>query len=507
MYKMASFLERLSASIIDGLILLSTFLLVYILFKSRAVELNILASFVSLLYNVLFIWKKGATPGKMLMNIEVVSTSFQTLGLWQAILRESLGKTISGLFFNLGYFWVLFDRKKQALHDKIAHTYVAKLDNTGRLIPVANEEPVTKKQKITFVVLYLILGTPFVAATVFLFCYIFFFRPFQVTGDAMSPAYKNKEYVMTSIIGYRSKEPQRGDVIVFHSPTSPEKDLIKRVIGLPGETVIIQENKVYIDNNELDEGAYLQSNVTTFGGSFSKEGEPITIPENSYFVMGDNRPFSADSREFGFVPKKEIIGKISFCYYNCSKKENKTFPTPDISDLGYYDLGKSEAKNWLDKVTYDLYIPSYLPDGYAFKSGDYSKGGKGGLGRGFNLLYENSNRTGTFQIMESAAGEIAMIPSEAGCVYPTSMPQDLPCQISETLGDRTIYYQLDYFKNPPEVQGSFFVTINTTVVSISFRGDFGVNKEKSLSEHKKIAESLEKISKEEFIRRKYIPGL
>lgn len=189
------------------------------------------------------------------------------------------------------------------------------------------------------------------------------------------------------------------------------------------------------------------------------------------------------------------------------KEEYKILPTPDITDLGYYDFGKSEAENWFDKVTYDLYVPSYLPDGYAFKSGYYHKGGKGGLDRGFSLLYENSNRSGTFQIMESEVGDISIIPVDTGCVRPSSVPSDSSCVTTEILNGRTIHYQLNYFRNPPEVDGSFFVEINNTVVAISFRGDYGVDKEKSLAEHKKIAESLEKISKEEFIRRKYIPGL
>lgn len=189
------------------------------------------------------------------------------------------------------------------------------------------------------------------------------------------------------------------------------------------------------------------------------------------------------------------------------KEDQAIIPPPDVSDLGYYDFGKTEGENWLDKATYDFFIPGYLPDGYKFKSGYYHKGGKGGLDRGFSLFYENSDRSGTFQIWESAAGDINMIPVNTGCRYPSTMPQDVPCIITEVLGDRTIHYQLDYFKNPPEVEGMFFVEIQNTVVAISFSGDYGREREKSLSEHKKIAESLEKISRAEFIRRKYIPGL
>lgn len=311
-YKKASFLERFIALIIDGLILLIIFLLLYITLQRQIVGLNILAALISAIYSLFFIWKKGATPGKMAMKIKVISASFQRLTLWQAILREGIGKFLSELFFNLGYFWVLIDKNSQAWHDKIANTFVLKVDSTGSLMLLDQEEPVTKRRKIAFALLYLSLGLPFLAATIFLIGYIFFFRPFQMTGQSMSPAFKNKEYLLTSVISYQNSEPQRGDIIIFYAPNNPEKDLIKRIIGLPGETVMIKENKVYIDDKELDEKAYLPRNTTTLTGSFLKVGEPVTVPDESYFVLGDNRPFSSDSREWGFVPKRKIIGKVLF---------------------------------------------------------------------------------------------------------------------------------------------------------------------------------------------------
>lgn len=131
----------------------------------------------------------------------------------------------------------------------------------------------------------------------------------------MFPTYKNKEYILTSIIALRFNDPKRGDVIVFHSPTDSEKDFIKRVMATPGDTIYLQDGFVYVNNTKLDESAYLEDDVRTYGGSFMKEGASVTIPEENYIVMGDNRPFSSDSREWGFLQKDKIIGDSLFVYW------------------------------------------------------------------------------------------------------------------------------------------------------------------------------------------------
>ncbi len=150
----------------------------------------------------------------------------------------------------------------------------------------------------------------------FLITYFFFFRPFQVAGDSMAPKYTKGQYILARKIAYNA--PQRGDAIVLHAPLDPNKDIIKRVIGLPGDTLSIKSGDVYLNNNKLDENSYLKSGEKTYGGTFLKEEQSVTVPENQYFILGDNRPFSADSREFGFIKKESIIGKIEFCYYNCN---------------------------------------------------------------------------------------------------------------------------------------------------------------------------------------------
>ncbi|HWY78788.1 MAG TPA: signal peptidase I [Candidatus Sulfotelmatobacter sp.] len=160
-----------------------------------------------------------------------------------------------------------------------------------------------------------LLQTVLLAASIFLVIYIFLFRPFQVSGDSMYPTFKNGEYILTNLIAVRVNGIQHGDVIVFKAPPDPEKDFIKRVIGLPGDTVELKEGFVYLNGNKLDESAYLHNDVRTYGGAFLKDGQSFIVPDRNYFVMGDNRPFSSDSREWGLLPNNMVIGKSFFVYW------------------------------------------------------------------------------------------------------------------------------------------------------------------------------------------------
>lgn len=154
-----------------------------------------------------------------------------------------------------------------------------------------------------------------VAAAIFLIIYMFLFRPFQVNGESMFPNFKNTEYVLTNLIALRTSKIQQGDVIVFKAPPEPDKDFIKRVIGLPGDSIMLKDGDVYVNGNKFDQSSFLKPDVKTYGGSFLKDGDTVTVPANEYFVMGDNRPYSSDSREWGFVPAGNIIGKSMLVYW------------------------------------------------------------------------------------------------------------------------------------------------------------------------------------------------
>lgn len=318
-YKKGTFLERLGAFIIDQIIIQILLVVLSFVLKQFHFQIPLLSFVFAALFSSLFIWRAGATPGKILMKLKVVTSSCQSVSFGYALLRESIGKLISGLLFSLGYFWVLIDRKNQAWHDKIAHTLVVKLDATGHLIPIPSEEPVTRKRKIVFALLYLVFGLPIAAVTVFLIVYLFFFRPFQIAGNAMNPNYVNGQYYLTSI---NFGTPQRGEVIIFKSPTNVNKDPIKRVIGLPGDTIMLQGGSVSLNGQLLDESKYLSPDVKTYAGAFLQEGQTVTVPDQEYIVLGDNRPYSSDSREWGFLPRKNIISKVAVCYWRCSESSS-----------------------------------------------------------------------------------------------------------------------------------------------------------------------------------------
>lgn len=160
-----------------------------------------------------------------------------------------------------------------------------------------------------------------VAAAIFLVIYMFLFRPFQVNGESMFPNFKDKQYVLTNLITLRFNQPKLGDVIVFKAPPDPDKDFIKRVIGVPGDTVAIHDGDVYLNGQKLDQSTFLNSDVKTYGGAFLKDGDTVTVPDKEYFVMGDNRPYSSDSREWGFVPVGNIIGESLFVYWPVNEME------------------------------------------------------------------------------------------------------------------------------------------------------------------------------------------
>jgi signal peptidase I len=144
---------------------------------------------------------------------------------------------------------------------------------------------------------------------------VFVVQPVKVEGTSMLPRLHDGERIFVNkLIYYGLPKLDRGDIVVFWYPNDPEKSYIKRVIGLPGETVQMREGRIFINGRELDE-PYLdpQRNVTQ--GSLSA----THVKQHYYFVMGDNRDNSSDSREWGLVPEKYIYGKALFRYWPLSE--------------------------------------------------------------------------------------------------------------------------------------------------------------------------------------------
>lgn len=137
----------------------------------------------------------------------------------------------------------------------------------------------------------------------------FLFQPFVVTGDSMRPNFQNGNYLIIDELTYRFREPSRGEVLVLRFPNDPSQFFIKRIVGLPGDRIVIENGHVTIFNQEHPDGTtldekYLPSNNITYGNVDRKLGP------NEYFMLGDNRLSSSDSRIWGPLNRKDIVGRV-----------------------------------------------------------------------------------------------------------------------------------------------------------------------------------------------------
>ena len=179
--------------------------------------------------------------------------------------------------------------------------------------PVQKEESIWELIRFAIVVLLIAIGLRFFIA-----------QPFVVSGSSMVPTFQDKNYLIVDELTYDFHAPSRGDVIVFHPPGQPKGVYyIKRVIGLPGETIKISNETVTIINSANPNGfvlkePYISAPTTITTGSLSK-----TLSADEYFVMGDNRPFSSDSRAWGTLPRENIVGRVLL----------RLFPVNEINGL------------------------------------------------------------------------------------------------------------------------------------------------------------------------------
>lgn len=154
----------------------------------------------------------------------------------------------------------------------------------------------------------------------------FLFKPFYVKGASMEPNFYDHEYLIIDELTYRLRAPERGEVVVFHYPNDPTQYFLKRIVGLPGERVKVQGGQITIYNSAHPEGigveeSYLPKDLETMGD------DTITVGSDEYFVMGDNRPNSFDSRRFGPVNKSLIVGRAWFRGWPFSRLQKFSSPT------------------------------------------------------------------------------------------------------------------------------------------------------------------------------------
>ena len=136
---------------------------------------------------------------------------------------------------------------------------------------------------------------------------IFIAQPFIVSGSSMVPTFQDGQYLVVDEISYIIGTPKRDDVVVFRNPNNTKVFFIKRIIGLPGETVDVKGNDVFITNKEHPNGFKLDQSFLVNNGGIDGHME---IKDNEYYVMGDNRPASSDSRYWGAVPKNLLVGRV-----------------------------------------------------------------------------------------------------------------------------------------------------------------------------------------------------
>ncbi len=153
----------------------------------------------------------------------------------------------------------------------------------------------------------------FVLITAFLIR-TFLFQPFVVDGNSMEPNMHTNQYLIVDKLSYRLKNPKRGEVVVFAAPDASGSDYIKRIIGLPGESIKITNNKILIDNKLLEED-YIPSNFQTYVANNPDTTLEIKLGPEEYFVMGDNREHSHDSRIIGAIKINEIVGRAWLTLY------------------------------------------------------------------------------------------------------------------------------------------------------------------------------------------------
>ncbi len=138
---------------------------------------------------------------------------------------------------------------------------------------------------------------------------------FRIEGSSMEPNFHDGQFLLVNKLAYRLGQPQRGDVIVFHFPLNVSQNFIKRVIGVPGDTVQVRAGAVYVNGTRLDERDCTQPLERGCIIEANYPAGPVTLGPDEYYVLGDNRPESSDSHVWGTVPAQNIIGKTWVTYW------------------------------------------------------------------------------------------------------------------------------------------------------------------------------------------------
>lgn len=139
----------------------------------------------------------------------------------------------------------------------------------------------------------------------------FLIQPFYVKGASMEPNFEDHQYLIVDELSYRFRAPERGEVVVFRYPLSPKDHFIKRIIGLPGDKLEFNDNEIKVYNKQFPDGLVLKEPYITRLMT-AKMNKTVLVGDNEFYLLGDNRPESMDSRSFGAVKKSAITGRVFF---------------------------------------------------------------------------------------------------------------------------------------------------------------------------------------------------
>ena len=148
-----------------------------------------------------------------------------------------------------------------------------------------------------------------IATALCAFTILFVYQPFRVEGSSMSPTLQDEEMILVNKFVYRFEDIRHGDIVVFRTPGSTRKVLVKRVVGLPGDTVEIRAGEVLRNGLPLEEPYLLPENRD------EEDDPPVRVPDGQLYVLGDHRNLSSDSRSFSFVPARSVSGKCVWIYW------------------------------------------------------------------------------------------------------------------------------------------------------------------------------------------------
>lgn len=160
-------------------------------------------------------------------------------------------------------------------------------------------------------------GEPFVIALILaIVIRTYILGPYKIPTGSMIPTFLIGDRIFVDKVTFRFREPKAGEIIVFKYPMDQKKDFVKRLVGLPGDRIEIREGKLYINGNVMDDPPF--SNYYYYNREdwkYGKSGQTIEVPEGQFFVLGDNSDQSSDSRYWGFVPKKDLVGRAVIIWW------------------------------------------------------------------------------------------------------------------------------------------------------------------------------------------------